>query len=135
MWEVVILFITIKNIIKLEATVNLLQYDLQLKQKSSRGILEIDLFFLDFCYYTLKSKCINEKKMFFINHIIPNSSSNNTLSNIKSQRIMNNWYAFHLHDIAVSFNVSIKRWSHFTNPSVNNSQGMNFTSCFTFQWL
>ena len=51
--------------------------------------------------------------MVFINHIIPNSSSNNTLSNIKSQRIMNNWYAFHLHELAVSFNVSI---SDETNP-------------------
>ena len=53
------------------------------------------------------------KENVFINHIILNSSSNNTLSNIKSQRIMNNWYAFHFHELAVSFNVSI---SDETNP-------------------
>lgn len=114
---------------KLETIVNLLQYDLKLKQKkvveacsksinSLRHHLKILKYsilhcILNLCYYTLTCQCINEKKRFFINYIILNSSSNNTLSNIKSQRIMNNWYAFHLHELAVSFNVSI---SDETNP-------------------
>ena len=115
---------------KLETIVNLLQYDLKLKQKklqrhARNRLIDIVCTYvvllkysilhciLNLCYYTLTCQCINEKKRFFINYIILNSSSNNTLSNIKSQRIMNNWYAFHLHELAVSFNVSI---SDETNP-------------------